>query len=73
MILYLYLGENLFYQGRIKEAKEQYIKALYIAESIKLKNAILQIKILLGSFGLSDEDIINELEEYKEKKNKIRL
>ncbi len=68
-----YVGENLFYQGRIKEAKEQYIKALYIAESIKLKNAILQINVLLRSFGLSDEDIKNELEEYKEKKNKIRL
>ena len=68
-----YVGETLFYQGQIKKEKEQYIKALYIAESIKLKNAILQIKILLRSFGLSDEDIINELEKYKEKKNKIRL
>jgi len=67
-----YVGENLFYQGRIKEAKEQYIKALYIAESIKLKNAILQINVLLRSFGLSDEDIKNELEKYKENKNKIR-
>ena len=68
-----YVGENLFYQGRIKEAKEQYIKALYIAESIKSKNEILQIKVLLRSFGLSDEDIKNELEKYKEKKNKIKI
>ena len=65
-----YVGENLFYQGRIKEAKEQHIKALYIAESIKSKNAILQINVLLRSFGLSDEDIKNELEKYKEKKRK---
>ena len=63
-----YVGEALFYQGKIKEAKDQYIKALYIAESIKSKNSILQIKILLKSFGLGDEQIANELEIYKERK-----
>ena len=65
-----YVGETLFYQGKIREAKDQYIKALSIADSIKSKNSILQIKILLRSFGLSDDQITNELEMYKEKKQK---
>ena len=65
-----YVGETLFYQGKIREAKDQYIKALQIAESIKSKNSTLQIKILLRSFGLSDNQITEELETYKEKMGK---
>jgi tetratricopeptide (TPR) repeat protein len=60
-----YVGETLFYLGRIKEAKDEFIKALHIAEKIAAKNAIIQIKVLLKSFGLGDEDIKRELEMYK--------
>lgn len=60
-----YIGETLFYLGRIKEAKNQFIKALHIAEKYKAKNAIIQLKILLNSLGLSDSVIKEELKEYE--------
>ncbi len=60
-----YVGETLFYLGRIKEAKDEFIKALYIAEKVAAKNAIIQINVLLKSFGLGKEDIKRELEMYK--------
>ena len=60
-----YVGEILVYQGEMNEAKETYIKALSIAESIKEKNSILQIKILLNSLGLDEEEINKELTTYK--------
>ena len=61
-----YIGEMLFYQGKLKEAKNEYIKALSLAEKIKSKNSILQLRILLKSLGLSEKDIENELNIYKE-------
>lgn len=63
-----YVAEILFYLGKIKDAKNELIKALYLATKIKAKNATLQIKVLLKSFALSDEDIEKELEEYKQLK-----
>ena len=59
-----YVGEILVYQGEMNEAKETYIKALSIAENIKEKNAILQIRILLNSLGLDEEEINKELTTY---------
>jgi len=59
-----YVGEILVYQGEINEAKETYIKALSIAENIKEKNSILQLRILLNSLGLDEEEINKELTMY---------
>jgi len=53
--------------GRIKEAKDEFVKALHLAEKIKATNAIFQLKTLLKSLGLSDKDIENDLKNYKEK------
>ncbi|MHA1749545.1 MAG: tetratricopeptide repeat protein [Promethearchaeota archaeon] len=63
-----YVGECLFYQGKMNESKNQYISALHLAEQVKSKNAILQIQILLKSFGMSDKDIEDDLELYRKKK-----
>ncbi|MFW9952061.1 MAG: tetratricopeptide repeat protein [Candidatus Thorarchaeota archaeon] len=60
-----YVGEILVYQGQINEAKETYIRALNFAEEIKAKNSILQIKILLNSLGLDEEEISKELNIYR--------
>ncbi len=57
-----YVGECLFYTGEIKSAKNEFVKALKIAKKIDAKNAILQIRIILTSFGLNDVDIEKELE-----------
>ncbi|MHA1235640.1 MAG: hypothetical protein ACTSQL_11210 [Promethearchaeota archaeon] len=54
----------MVYQGEMNEAKETYIKALSIAENIKEKNSILQIRILLNSLGLDEEEINKELTIY---------
>lgn len=62
-----YVGETLFYIGKIKEAKNQFIRALRIAQDINAKNAITQIRILLQSLGLQDKNIIKELKEYEKK------
>jgi len=59
-----YVGEILVYHGEMNEAKETYIKALSIAEKIKAKNSILQIRILLNSLGLNEEEINKELTIY---------
>jgi len=59
-----YVGEILVYQGEMKEAKDTYIKALSIAEKIKAKNSILQIRILLNSLGLDEQEINDELTIY---------
>jgi len=59
-----YVGETLFYIGKIKEAKNQFIKALCIAQNINAKNAIIQIRVLLQSLGLQEKNIIEELKEY---------
>ena len=59
-----YVGEILVYQGEMKQAKDTYIKALNIAEKIKAKNSILQIRILLNSLGLNEEEIDKELTRY---------
>ena len=52
----------------MNEAKETYIKALSIAEEIKSKNSILQIRILLNSIGLSEEEINKELTTYLDRR-----
>ena len=64
-----YVGETLFYLGKIKEAKNQFIKALNIAENINTKNAIIQIRILLQSLGLQDKNITEELKEIRKNQN----
>jgi tetratricopeptide (TPR) repeat protein len=61
-----YVGESLFYLGRIKEAKDEFIKALDLAKKMGAKNAISQISILLKSFGLSDQNIKEEIRKYQE-------
>ena len=60
-----YVGETLFYMGKLKEAKNEYIKALNLAEKIKSKNSIIQLRVLLNSLGLSEQDIERELKIYK--------
>ena len=64
-----YIGENLFYQGKIKESKNEFIKALDLAKKVKAENAILQLKVLLNSIGLSEKDIERELTERRRNKN----
>ena len=59
-----YVGEILVYQGEMNEAKDIYIQALSIAEEVKAKNSILQLKILLNSLGLNEEEIAKELTIY---------
>jgi tetratricopeptide (TPR) repeat protein len=63
-----YVGETLFYLGEIKEAKNEFIKALHLANKINAKNAKLQLHILLQSLGLQDKQIMDELRMYQEKK-----
>ena len=63
-----YVAENLFYMGKLKEAKNEYIKALNLAEKINAKNSIIQLRVLLKSLGLSENDIQNELKLYNESK-----
>ncbi len=65
-----YVGETLFYIGKIKEAKNQYIRALHLAEKIKANNAIIQLRILLQSLGLQDKDIFDDLKKYEESRKK---
>lgn len=59
-----YVGEILVHNGEMKEAKETYIKALSIAEELQEKNSILQIRILLNSLGLNEDEIDKELTLY---------
>jgi tetratricopeptide (TPR) repeat protein len=59
-----YIGEVMVYQYRMSEAKDVYIKALSIANEVSAKNSILQIRILLNSLGLSEDDINIELNHY---------
>ncbi len=59
-----YIGEVMVYQYRMSEAKDVYIKALSIANKVRAKNSILQIRILLNSLGLSEEEINKELNNY---------
>jgi len=65
-----YVGETLFYIGKIKEAKNQYIRALHLAEKIKANNAIIHLRILLQSLGLQDKDIFDDLKKYEESRKK---
>ncbi|MFX1569574.1 MAG: tetratricopeptide repeat protein [Promethearchaeota archaeon] len=60
-----YVGEVLFYMGKIKEAKNQFIKALHIAKNVEAKNAIKQLKILLQSLGLQEKNIEEELNTFE--------
>lgn len=58
-----YIGETQFYLGKARDAKDQFIKALKLANKIQAKNAIIQLRILLKSLGLNDEEIESELSE----------
>ena len=49
-----YVGETLFYLGRQGEAKDQFLKALRIAKEVNAENAIIQLRVLLQSLGLSN-------------------
>jgi tetratricopeptide (TPR) repeat protein len=60
-----YIGETSFYMGKIKEAKNQFIKALHIANKINAENAIVQLRILLQSLGMQDLNILKELKKYE--------
>ena len=57
-----YVAESLFYQGKMNESKKQYLRALKVARKVKMDNAIVQLRLLLNSFGLSENDIERELE-----------
>ncbi|MHA1885169.1 MAG: hypothetical protein ACXAAI_00030 [Promethearchaeota archaeon] len=63
-----YVGEAFLYLGEDREAKNQFIKALHIANEIEAENAKIQLKILLQSLGLKEPQIIDELRRYKERK-----
>ncbi|TFG28362.1 MAG: tetratricopeptide repeat protein [Promethearchaeota archaeon] len=65
-----YVGETLFYLGKLKEAKNEYIRALSLAEKINSKNSIIQLRVLLNSLGLSEMDIQRELKMYVENSKK---
>ncbi len=65
-----YVAECLFYMGRIRDATNQLIKALYLAEKINAKNAIMQISVLLKSFGFSESDIEEGLKTYRKGREK---
>ncbi len=60
-----YVGETFFYLGDFKQAKDQYIKALYLANKIKAENAKVQLRVLLNSLGLQDKHILEELKKYE--------
>ena len=60
-----YVGETLFYLGKVKEAKNQFIKALHIAKKINAKNAIVQLRVLLQSLGMQEKNIFEELKQYE--------
>jgi tetratricopeptide (TPR) repeat protein len=62
-----YVAETLYYLGEMNQAKNQYIRALDLAEKIGAENAIRQIEILLRSFGLSDTMIEEEKRKYQQK------
>ena len=62
-----YVGEILVYQGKLSEAKQEYVRALYIAKKINAKNSILQLNVLLKSLGLSNTQIESEVNNYTEK------
>lgn len=64
-----YVGEVLVYLNDLAGAKEQYIKALHLADKLKAKNAMLQIRTLLSSLGLNQAQIDEALEEYRINKN----
>ncbi|MFW9999861.1 MAG: tetratricopeptide repeat protein [Candidatus Hodarchaeota archaeon] len=64
-----YIGEVSFYMGRIKEAKNQFIRALHLAKKIGANNAIIQLKVLLKSLGLQDKKIIEELGSFENTQN----
>ena len=55
------MGETLFYIGKVRDAKNEFVRALKLAKEINANNAIIQIRILLKSLGLSESDIDNEL------------
>ncbi|MBD3339321.1 MAG: tetratricopeptide repeat protein [Candidatus Lokiarchaeota archaeon] len=57
-----YVGEILFYQGKIKEAQKNYFNALKLAKKIGAKNAIIQLEILLKSLGVSEKKLKKFLE-----------
>ncbi len=67
-----YIAQTLFYMGEIKEAKNQLIKALWLAEHVNAKNATIQLKILLKSFGLSEHDLTKELDLYQKRNKNIK-
>jgi tetratricopeptide (TPR) repeat protein len=60
-----YVGECLFYQGKMNESKHQYLRALRLAQKVKSKNAITQIRVLLNSFGLNNSEIEKGLDDLK--------
>jgi tetratricopeptide (TPR) repeat protein len=64
-----YVAETLFYLGRIKESKNQFIRALHIAKKVNATNATIQLRILLQSFGLNELQINEELKEFENSQN----
>jgi tetratricopeptide (TPR) repeat protein len=60
-----YTGETLLQQKKISDAIDQYIKALHLSLQINSKNSILQIKLILKSVGITDNEINERLTHYK--------
>ena len=64
-----YVGECLFYIGKVNDAKNKFIEALLLAKDIKAENAITQLQILLNSLGLNERLIDEELKKRQERPN----
>ncbi len=64
-----YKGECSVFIGKIDEAKEAFLKGLYLGRKLKAKNTNIQIKLLLNSIGLTDLQIEEELDKYEIRKN----
>ncbi|TFG25292.1 MAG: tetratricopeptide repeat protein [Promethearchaeota archaeon] len=56
-----YVAECLFYQGKMNDSKQQYLRALKLARKVNMNNAIVQLRVLLNSLGLNDDEIEKEL------------
>jgi len=64
-----YVGECLFYLGKVNDAKNKFIEALLMAKDIKAENAVTQLQILLNSLGLNERLIDEELKKRQERPN----
>lgn len=60
-----YIGECFYNMGRQNDAKKKFIEGIELAEKIGAKNAKKQLKILLKTMGLTEQEINEELKKEK--------